>query len=308
MIDEAHGWGIANRSILRTINGGMSWSNVTPSELAAIVLAIPAAGLSSFELKGSFLNAQAAWIAVPGLDKITIFSTIDGSQSWQTTELVVSAPQQVFPIQITSFAFLNIQTGWLLRATQGSAAHEYVDLYQSQDSGATWNLIAQARSNISGGETGSITTLGQKTGVSFRDSTNGWLTGYSAGNTIYIIRTGDGGLTWDFQQLPIPRGFTAEGGSARSYPATFFDDKKGLMPVYLGKTSPGINLFFYTTADGGDSWLPTSPLNSQTNDFVWSWPDSSHGFAAEEGTGLLYSTSDAGGSWSKITQSGLKLT
>jgi photosystem II stability/assembly factor-like uncharacterized protein len=310
MINEAQGWGIANQSVLRTDNGGKSWSNITPTGMQTVVSTIPAQGLNSFELKAAFLDAKTAWIAAPGMDKITLFHTMDGGQIWQATELVVSSPtpQQVYAIDIISFAFLNTQTGWLLRSTGMAAGQGFVELYQTQNSGATWRLIAEGNQTASG-EIGSITTSGQKTGVSFRDTANGWLTGYSSGNAIYVYRTKDGGLTWNFQELSIPNGYTAEGGSAQTYLATFFGDKKGLMPVYLGNsTTPSINLFFYITADDGDSWSATTPLSSPTNDFVWNWSDTSHGFVAENGIGILDSTSNGGLSWSKITVGGLKFS
>jgi photosystem II stability/assembly factor-like uncharacterized protein len=261
MINETQGWGIAAQSVLRTENGGKSWSDITPTGIETIMSTIPTPapqGLNSIELKGAFLDAQTAWIAAPGLDKVTFFHTVDGGRTWQATEMVISTSQQVYPIQITSFTYLNTLTGWLLLSTEMSTGHGFVELYQTQNSGVTWRLIAEANQNASGEETGSITTTGQKTGVVFRDTANGWLTGYSMGNAIYVYRTKDGGLTWDFQQLSIPNGYTAIGGSAQSYPAIFFDNKKGLMPIYLGKATSGINLFFYITADGGDNWFSTT--------------------------------------------------
>jgi len=312
MINETQGWGIANQSILRTDNGGKSWSTVTPTGMKTVVSTIPtpAQGLNYYEFITAFLDAQTAWIAAPGLDKITLFHTVDSGQMWQATDLVVSTPQQVYAIEIISFTFLNTQTGWLLRSTGMAAGQGYVELYQIQNSGATWHLIAEGNQTASG-EIGSITTSGQKTGVRFRDTANGWLTGYSAGSAIYVYRTKDSGLTWNFQELSIPNGYTAEGGSAQSYPATFFGDTKGIMPVYLGNTTtPSMDLFFYITSDGGDNWSATTPLTSlpPTNGYIWSWSDISHGFAAEEGTGILYFTSDGGKSWSKITLAGLKFS
>lgn len=312
IINETQGWGIAAQSVLRTENGGKSWSDITPTGIETIMSTIPTPapqGLNSIELKGAFLDAQTAWIAAPGLDKVTFFHTVDGGQTWQASELVVvSTPQQVYPIDIISLTYLNAQTGWLLRQTGGGLGHGFVELYQTQNSGATWSLVAEANKNTSGAEMGSITTIGQKTGVSFRDMANGWLTGSSSGNAIYVYRTKDRGLTWNIQELSIPDGYTAEGGSAQSYPATFFDDQKGLMPIYLGKTIPSINLFFYITTDGGDSWSPTKPLSSPTTPFVWNWLDPSHGFAAEDGTGILYTTTDGGKSWSKNTVAGVKFS
>ena len=307
MINKAQGWGIANQYVLRTNDGGKSWSNVTPTGMEAVVSTIPAEGLSSFEVKGAFLDAQTAWIAAPGLDRIALFRTEDGGRTWQATELVVPTTQQVYPIDIISLTSLNAETGWLLPSTGMAAGQGFVELYQTQNSGATWRLIAEAKETASG-EIGSISSGGQKSGVSFRDTVHGWLTGHSMGNAIYVYRTKDGGLTWEFQELSLPNGYTAEGGSAQSNPATFFDDQKGLMPIYLGSTSPSINLFFYITKDGGDSWSSTTPVSSPTNDFVWNWSDATHGFVAEEDTGILYSTSDGGKTWSKSTLGGLKFS
>jgi len=311
MCSDEQGWAIAAQSVLRTENGGKSWSVVTPAGMETVASSIPTPApqrAKSIELRGAFLDAQTAWIAAPDLDKITIFHTGDGGLTWQTNELVVTTPQQVYPIEINSFTFLNAQTGWLLRSTGMAAGQGFVELYLTQNSGVSWHQTAEANQNISGGETGNITTNGQKTGVSFRDTANGWLTGSSHDNAIFLYRTKDEALTWNYQKLSVPEGYTAESGSAQSYPATFFDDKKGVMPIYLASTTPSINLFFYMTTDGGDHWVPTTPLKSAAYRFVWSWPDFLHGFAAEDGTGILYITSDASSAWSKSTVAGVKFS
>jgi len=312
MIDETQGWGIAAQLVLRTEDGGKTWSDVTPIEMKTVISTFPTPapqGVNLIELKGTFIDAQTAWVAVPGLDKVTIFHTVDGGQTWQTNELVASTSQQAaYPIDIISFTFINAQMGWLLRSTIESIGHESIELYQTKDNGASWRLIAEAKQNISGKETGSITTNGQKTGISFRNTTNGWLTGSSQENAIFLYRSVDGGSKWNRQELAIPNGYTATGGSAQSYPVAFFDDNNGVMPVYLGSGSPSINLVFYITKDGGNSWSSTTPLSSPTNDFIWSWPDALHGFAAENQTGILYITVDGGKTWSKSTLGGVALS
>ncbi len=301
MIDERRGWALSQKSVWKTVNGGKEWMNTTPAEIGTLLLTVPARGISSFRLNGAFPDAQTAWIAAPGLDKVTILHTVDSGQTWQTSKLVVSHPQEVYPVQIRSFTFLDPQTGWLLRSTDIAAGHEFVELYQTQDGAATWRLIAETNEITS---SGSITSDGSKTGVSFRDSRNGWLTGSTNGDAIFLYRTKDGGATWGFQQLSVPNGYTAIGGSARSFPPVFFNDKTGVMPVYLGSANPGFNLFFYLTADGGESWLPATPLNSQVNDFIWDWVDPSHGFVAVNGTNNLYATTDGGKKWSAILTEG----
>jgi hypothetical protein len=63
MIDETQGWGIAAQSVLRTENGGKSWSDVTPTGIESVESTIPTPapqGLNSMELKEAFLDAQTA--------------------------------------------------------------------------------------------------------------------------------------------------------------------------------------------------------------------------------------------------------
>lgn len=311
MINDQQGWAIAGRSVLRTHDGGRTWSDVTPAGIDAPASTIPTPvpqGRTSIELKAAFLGPQAGWVAAPGLDRISIFHTDDAGQTWRTTELAVASAQQVYPIDVVSFTFLDDKVGWLLRSMDVSAAHEEVELYRTQNGGSSWQRIASAKQGATGEELGSISSLGQKTGVGFRDPANGWLTGFSAGEGVYLYRTTDGGSTWAPQELAVPAGYTASGGSAQSYPPSFFDEKKGLLPAYLGSSTPGFNLFFYVTSDGGADWSAGTPLSSQTNDFVWSWPDSVHGFVAEHGSGVLYSSSDGARSWSRRMLAGLKFS
>ena len=192
--------------------------------------------------------------------------------------------------------------------TGAGLGHDFVVLYRTQDSGVTWLQVAEAREDTSGAPLGTITTNGLKNGVSFRNTEEGWLTATSFYKDIFVYQTKNGGMTWYSQDVHIPDGYTAEGNSGESYPPLFFDDKNGVMPIYLGSSIPAINLFFYSTIDGGDHWVPTTPLKSATYRFVWSWPDALHGFAAEDGTGILYITSDAGSTWSKSTVAGVKFS
>lgn len=306
MIDDKQGWAFSQTSLLKTWDSGEDWLNITPAEIQTILSTIPAQGVSTFEIKGSFLSDQNAWIAVPGLNQITIFHTLDGGQTWRDAKLAVSTPQEIYPIQISSFTFLNPQTGWLLTSTGMATGHEFVELYKTQNGGTTWDFVAQANQNASGESIGSITTIGQKTGISFRDPMDGWLTGSTVGNVIFFYRTKDSGLTWDPQQLFIPNGYTALGGSSSSYPPVFFNSKVGSLPVYLGKATPSINLFFYITIDAGESWTPIAPLVSQSNSFVWDWVDPSHGFATIDGSNTITITTDGGKSWSEVLVNGAK--
>lgn len=296
MVNELQGWAISQSLVMYTEDGGKTWLDITPKELQTIFSSLPSQSRNTFELKGTFVDAQEARLAVPQTDKITFIRTEDGGHSWQSADLSINQTQGTFPAQITFLVFVNPQTGWLLLSTGESAGQENVELYQTKDSGTTWNLVADTGQNSSAGK---ITSDGTKTGLGFRDASEGWLTGSTHSNAVFLYHTMDRGTTWNTQSLDLPGGFWATGGSATSYPPTFFDDQRGMMPVYLGSSTLGINLIFYLTTDGGAHWVATSPVISQTNRFAWSWVDATHGFVGENGTNILYTTADAGKSWTK---------
>ncbi len=297
MVNDLKGWAMSQTLVMYTKDGGKTWQDITPKDIGVFFSSLSSQARSTFEITGAFFNAHDAWVAVPQAGKITLFRTEDGGLNWQTIALSTIQSRGSFPIQIISLVFVNPQIGWLLLSMGSSAGQENVELYQTKDSGITWNLIADAGQNAAKGK---ITSDGTKTGLGFRDPSEGWLTGSTHGNTVFLYHTRDGGATWDTQSLDLPAGFTATGGSATSYPPHFFDEQRGVIPVYLGSTNPGINLFFYLTMDGGVHWVATSPVISPTNRFFWSWVDAQHGFAAEVGTDILLTTTNSGQSWTKI--------
>ena len=305
MVNELQGWAISQMLVMYTKDGGKTWLDITPKEIQTIFSSLPHQGQNVFEFKAAFVDTQEAWLAVPQPGKITLIRTDDSGKNWQTTSLSITQPQGAFPVQITSLVFVDPQMGWLLLSTGESAGQENVELFQTKDSGITWNLVADTGQNAS---VGKITSDGTKTGLAFRDTSEGWLTGSTHGNAVFLYQTMDGGATWNTQSLDLPEGFTATGGSATSYPPIFFDNQHGVMPVYLGSSTPGINLFFYRTTDGGAHWVATSFIHAQTNRFYWSWVDATYGFVAEVATDNLYTTTDAGQSWTKIISGTLQFS
>ncbi|MDI6824434.1 MAG: hypothetical protein QME87_08780 [Bacillota bacterium] len=285
MADATVGWAVTRTSVLRTEDGGARWVEVTPNAETGFSLAASA-----------LLGPARGWVAMSreGSGTLAIFRTTDGGKSWSGTEVELSNPQCA-PCG-ASFDFVDSDHGWLLVHDGVATGHEAVEIYRTGDGGASWTLAA--RTETDGQNPDGLPFAGIKTGLSFADTQNGWLTGFDYGPELWLYATHDAGRTWQRCSLPIPQGYTAEGGSAETRPAIFFGSREGILPVVFH--ARGQHTIFYVTRDGGATWKPTTPIKSAINqEFVWSFPDSKHGFATDGDS--LYVTSDGAATWAAVT-------
>jgi len=216
--------------------------------------------------------------------------TIDASNAFSGVQLTGQP-------DILSLIFIDAQNGWLLiSGTGGGLGSQDVALYGTKDGGITWSLLAEA-SQVQP-SSGGLPVEGMKSGVRFANTKNGWLTGLSHGNTIWLYATHDGGITWQTQELVAPEGFSTMGGSVSTQPPFFFSSQEGLLPVQFHEE--GQPIVFYVTHDGGASWAPTTPLKSPLNNgFIWNWVSAELGFATDGEQ--LYFTKNGGHTWESIT-------
>ena len=292
MQDDRSGWALSTSlQVLRTGDGGKSWQDVTPSAFTELTPSQIVKPVAEF-------RADQAWVAVnlPQEQKNIIFSTNDGGQAWKESTIVVEQGQTAM---INDIDFWDEKTGWLLISHGAGAGSLPVSVYQTVDGGANWQLVTQ-----SDGSTGGIPSSGFKTGISFRNESDGWVTGLDYSDALWLYGSRDSGKTWQKQELPLPDGMKAEGGSAITYPPLFFERRgllggdEGLLPVE--SHLEGHALYFYHTSNGGDSWQATTPVRTsqEGGKFVWSFADADHGWVSD-GTELLRTT-DQGRSWNKV--------
>jgi photosystem II stability/assembly factor-like uncharacterized protein len=281
------GWVKTDTAVLRTVDGGASWQDVTPGGIKEFLSSTNDSGSAGFA--AAFSGQDYGLLAYAEGEKAIIYRTSNGGQSWQ--EAILELQEEVQGI--TSMVLLGETHGWLL-ATRGiGAGNDWVDLYYSMDAGASWNFLAGSESEINPG--GGISSGGIKSGLSFNSPERGWLTGSAPIDMVYLFRTLDGGLSWQPYHLPLPESASFSG---TTYPPIFFDEQNGILPATLISLSNEPGLLFYETRDAGENWVPTILLEGDIS--AWDWIDSQHGFAAgsdSQSQSKVYVTRDGGKSW-----------
>jgi photosystem II stability/assembly factor-like uncharacterized protein len=273
MMDTQNGYGLDEKNLYRTDNGGIQWMVITPPGVNA--------NFSVF-----FLDAQTGWMLVgdpQDLSRSTLYHTVDGGQNWTST----SAPFGMGRIQ-----FLDMQNGWAMANFNCGAGSCGLDIYNTTDSGQSWSRVSSATPD-NNNQPGSLPFAGDKNGMTFLDMQHGWVGGTEPKDGyVWLFATQDGGQTWKQVNLPLPNGYTTSTISVD--PPKFFSAQDGILPVTLFTNSS--HKLFYMTQDGGQSWKPGSVLDSggivsmptQQDIYVWDG-------------GILQASHDGGQTWIAIT-------
>lgn len=273
-----------NSGVFRTTDGGTHWNAVTPNNQQWIDIFSeapgPSANLSprpkiSFEISTFFLDADRVWVA--GIVRtttdstVTVFSTSDGGAHWQA-----GIPFRAMQSAGTLLDFIDNRHGWLLLGIHEGMQQERAALYQTTD-GSHWSLVTQ-------------TSLGCfVNGLTFIDASTGWM-GLSCDETGPALQiTHDAGRTWQRQSLPFPPP-SVESCGCDSFAPVLLSARDGFIPT----NGP----IMFVTSDAGRTWsLRRLPARAAYQDFV----DAAHGWAVDQQTGTVYSTSDGGRSWNPVS-------
>ena len=288
MVNAMSGWALSKDSLLRTVNGGVSWTNVTPKGVG-----------SMSEGTLSVYDSQTLWVVFnkESSTSITVFRTTDGGQKWQRAEINTTP----YYGRVTSLDFIDLSHGWLMASYDVSMGSESVEVFQTNDGGASWKSDASAIINEKMSK--DLPLAGVKDGLIFSNQKNGWLTGFSHGNGIWFYSSTDGGRTWTQKTIIAPQGYHTDGGAVSTAPPHFFNQKQGVLPVeFRGENPPAF--VFYRTEDGGLSLTPTTPVQTaqelqEYRGFHWSIIDGTHALVSDGYQ--LYFTSDGSHSFVCIT-------
>ncbi len=275
MLDPNNGWALTDTGVVRTMDGGSTWYNASPT------------GLNGAPSSPFFLDDSTAWLAAAtGGDPTTgtLYHTSDGGANWSATTV---------PFGGGSLHFIDATHGWDLVGLNAGMSHEAVAIFRTGDGGATWTRILVNDPSVAG-FTNSLPLAGDKNGITVLDNTHAWVTGSQpSSDFIYIYASQDGGTTWAHQELTIPSAY--KGAMTGAALPVFFGSSEAVLPVLLFANSNGSE--FYTSHDGGQSWSATTPVGqggflsaaSAKDFFVW------------DGSAPLNASHDAGATWTTVT-------
>lgn len=272
MINGGVGWGIGHlpngigKLIVRTVDGGETWKNVTPAEI------LYQNGGRNLEPSAYFIDVNQAFILYWETDRwspdkgVQVYRTRDGGETWTDVDLPLSG-YTLLQFKSVQIRFLTAQFGWIFASLGQTQDLEFIGLYTTVNGGDSWNTMVSSDST-------NLTAKGTKTGAVFRNATEGWIssktTADAPGTVLY--QTKDGGNSWAAQPLPQPTEdnvptdlFTNPAYSCELSVPTFVDIN--YQYAWAKLVCSGGNLkepvgFVYWTYDNGASWheykLPTA--------------------------------------------------
>jgi len=236
MLDEVYGWAITEEQIIRTNDGGVTWYNVTPGNLAD----------AGYLVYTSFLDADTAWVQFPDMNKYPnggkLYRTIDGGLTWETFTT---------PFSGGSLHFVDANNGWMMADLGVGAGSMAVSIFQTSDGGKTWNRTYTNDPNLA--EASDTLPLGGiKNLILPLDAETAWVGGvvYAPGQT-YLFRSDDGGKTWFNINLVLPEN-TAE-SELSLQDMVFITPTNGLLALRITSETP--QTIVYITEDGGNTWV-----------------------------------------------------
>jgi len=255
MVNQNLGWGIgglegASDHVLRTGDGGNTWSDVTPPESA------PSESETGKSAVGYFLDSQVGWVVYfraslePSSAQLRVWSTQDGGERW-----TASQPVELEFLGTTEFppmlGFADADSGWLLAANGPSGMHRYpIYLLRTVDGGRNWEIALDPF-------TGGLQSC-HKSGMVFVDRLTGWATVAECPIAApELAMTSDGGRTWNSMPLPPPekRPTLFETELCEGHSPQLLSPTEGALGV---RCSTGLLLnYFYRTEDGGQTWQST---------------------------------------------------
>ena len=310
MFDAGTGWGMASDiseqavAVLRTADGGQSWTRVSPTDMPSVPGAFPGPALAAF------LDGDRAWLMheqsllcrqiigdcpseyADGTS--SLWYTDDGGRSWQlrtVPEWYIGGP--------VSFEFIDDQHGWILSEIYGGAGSSLHGFWRTQDGGRSWE---QLMADVHGVHEFSLA-------VDFADASTGLMT-FAHDNSFvlspYLRWTQDGGRTWEeLVTAPAPPAdpdlfdLNREGAPfCGTYAGRLFSGQAANLVVLCHDPaglprSPMVALL-YSTSDGGKSWQ-IRPYPGGRVLFV----DSMTGWSLGD---LIHQTRDGGATWTEMSR------
>lgn len=242
MATSSVGWAVVGARILRTVNDGATWRDVTPRYVDR---------RTSITLVHA--TEESVWLSVSryGQPGSNLLVGTAGGRRWQSH--VVPGPGQRWVASVAPPSHV-----WAVTAAVGAAgptaAEEALTLLSSADNGRRWTSVTHVTVKANTGlplrGRKSFAFIGTRTGFAF----GSWLNR----GRVLLYRTRDGGRTWTPATVAIPMRYRDD-FSWVGVPV-FFGQKLGFVSVGFGNLTGceggPTQQVLYRTADGGRTWTP----------------------------------------------------
>ncbi len=314
MLAAGQRWDWSGGRLLRTINGGETWVDVTPPGFVQVTL-----GNAGSSHEGEYFSgSRFALFSTFSYDDqpFGLWRTSDGGKSWAFFKR---------DDILQDFHFTDANHGWARTEDMG-AGSAYVRFFQTTDGGITWTPILFIPpdgvddsdeppgtihlSNIAGDQ---IAYFPPAKAIITTDNN---LDYERPKGSVHLQLTTDLGKTWRELILPLPAGKYHDDFFHTQLPV-FFDAHHGLLPVTVFEYSNDndgsyhqnkVLLIFYRTNDGGETWSIGPQLNHDDLESQGQGPSlfdeicliSSLNIVVRNGANLCV-THDGGKSWRTIT-------
>jgi photosystem II stability/assembly factor-like uncharacterized protein len=304
-IDANNGWAAGGNYLLKTIDGGISWSQVNRDTAYAIFavyfvdsdtgFVFGANGYLSRTTDGgttwktqimdnyigayldifnftavTFTDKNTGWLVGTGYDGNEIYKTTDCGRTWVWNEQIIT------PIDFSSLNdiyFIDKNHGFIV-GSEGA-------FIKTTNGGTTWqykNLCEQNPNNVE---------LQSFSSVYFADTVNGFIVGGE--DYKLILKTTDGGESW--------AEIDSNNSTDHPYKIRFADNNKGWIVGQFG--------MIYRTTDAGNDWTSQREDKHIFNSIYFI--DENTGWAVGD-SGTIINTTDGGDNWEKqITSNNLVL-
>lgn len=304
LIDSRTGWALTkNGQVLRTVDGGATWADVSIFQAPLPVQAPPT-------IDPCFLDEQTAFVATnagtANHPQIVVYHTSDKGSTWDSTNILTKLDWEKGDIGGVKISFADVSTGYLMITGTPGAGQMAKSLYRTTDGGKTFSFIRDIT-----GMTDAAGTMngvaGYPTGMTFSTSETGFVTcSYSAYTFVLMFKTTDGGTTWKLWSLPVPAAYKSLPPSndyyADAYPPVFFGEQKKNGVVMLDFVQDGNHVMqSYRTTDGGGTWT-LGPASNNPDVRTYSFIDATTGWGLDE-NGKIFTTADSGATWVPVKSS-----
>jgi photosystem II stability/assembly factor-like uncharacterized protein len=231
-VDSQVAWASGNKgTVLKTTNGGTTWQTIN----------VPGAQSLDFRDVEAFDANTAYLLSIGEGDKSRIYKTTDGGRNWEL-QFTNQNPKAFFD----ALAFWDVNNG--------IALSDPVDgrflIIKTADGGTTWREIPPE--NIPPALPGEAAFAASGTCIVVQGRSNAWIG--TGGGAARVLRSTDGGTTWQAATTPIQSGQPSSG----IFSIAFKDAKNGVIVGgdYTKEMEARDNVA--TTNDGGRRWKPVS--------------------------------------------------